>query len=393
MKAYIKRFFIFGLSAILVIAPAAAYATTSLGGWTATDTVIAGATTTINAIKNGANGALKSAVTVAPSASKVGKFLIKGGGAAALLIAVPQLLGEGVDWVLDPANNGISYNSPSDAGGFPVPSPNESWQVASASYLGNFSTAIAAANVLCSSSGYTLDYVAPSQAVYCKDSAGASNYTGVVIIDSKDPSAPYDDDGDGFLPIDTVAAQVISNAASGEPASQDAVKATALEGFAAGEHDAALDAASEPDVGTENPPDTTDPENPPSPTDPAVPFDPSSIIAAINALKAMLAGIMSSITGLSDFVQSSPETPTESTDVVVDAPIDDFETDKNYITFSGSCPPNYSASLSIMGNTVPFSFDYAPICTVMAALKPFIVGAGYLTAAYIIAGYSRGTNG
>lgn len=46
-----------------------------------------------------------------------------------------------------------------------------------------------------------------------------------------------------YLPIDTVAAQVISNAEAGHAPSQEAVKATALEGFAAGEHDAALDAA------------------------------------------------------------------------------------------------------------------------------------------------------
>lgn len=45
------------------------------------------------------------------------------------------------------------------------------------------------------------------------------------------------------IPIDTVAAQVISNAEASHAPSQEAVKATALEGFVAGEYDADLDAA------------------------------------------------------------------------------------------------------------------------------------------------------
>lgn len=90
-----------------------------------------------------------------------------------------------------------------------------------------------------------------------------------------------------------------------------------------------------------------------------------------------------------EWLKREPETP-EITAIDTDNPNDDFDTDKSYVTFTGSCPPPYTASLNVMGNTVPFSFDYSPICGVMSALKPFIVGAGYLTAAYIIAGFSRG---
>ncbi len=90
-----------------------------------------------------------------------------------------------------------------------------------------------------------------------------------------------------------------------------------------------------------------------------------------------------------EWLKREPDAPGSSA-VEVDNPIQDFDTDKSYVTFTGSCPPPYTASLNVMGNTVPFSFDYSPICGVMSALKPFIVGAGYLTAAYIIAGFSRG---
>lgn len=103
------------------------------------------------------------------------------------------------------------------------------------------------------------------------------------------------------MPIDTVAAKVIANAVAGHAPSQEAVKDTALEGFAAGDHDAALDAAAEPATGTENPPDTANPDNTATPSDPAVPFDPSSILAAIGALKAVMTGILSSMTGFFDW--------------------------------------------------------------------------------------------
>lgn len=91
-----------------------------------------------------------------------------------------------------------------------------------------------------------------------------------------------------------------------------------------------------------------------------------------------------------EWLKREPETP-EITAIDTDSPIDDFDSDKSYITFTGSCPPKYTASLSIMGATAPFEFDYTPICTVMSYLKPFIVGAGYMAAAYIIAGHSRGS--
>ncbi|OLF35625.1 hypothetical protein, partial [Psychrobacter sp. Rd 27.2] len=64
-----KRFLAFFLSFVIVFSSTtAAYAASSVGGWTAVDTVIAGATTTINATKTAGGKALKSAVAVAPSA-------------------------------------------------------------------------------------------------------------------------------------------------------------------------------------------------------------------------------------------------------------------------------------------------------------------------------------
>lgn len=366
-----------------------AYANTSVGGWTALDTITAGATNTINATKTAGGKVLNSAITVAPSAAKVGKHLIKGGGAAALAFAMVELLDAGIDWVLDPANNAVKYKTVSDTPLDTIPAgafenyelvwneDRKMWSWSSQYY--------ASPNVGCN------QYVSPSYKYVGFEYKTSTKIACYYAPTSSPANPPAPSENWKTIPIDTVAAKVIANAEAGHAPSQEAVKATALEGFAAGEHDAALDAAAT-ETGTENPPDT---ENPPKDPDaPAEPFDPAGIISAINALKALLAGILSSITGLSDFFQSEPPaepTPTD-TEVIIDSPLDDFDSDKSYITFTGSCPPNYTASLSIMGNTVPFSFDYAPICTVMSALKPFIVGAGYLSAAYIISGVGRSTS-
>lgn len=377
----IRRFFAFVISAFLIFFPVYSYATTSVGGWTALDVITAGSTNTINAVKGAGATAVRSAVAVAPSAVKVGKHLIKGGGAAALLFAVPQLLGDGVDWVLDPANNAIKYKSLGGDVDLTYPSASTLYGVsivAGEPYT-FFPTALIAANALCSAR--KLPYVGHgSNYVYC----GSNRY----VMYSKpnpayNPDAVPDADGYKSLPINVVAEKVIANAEAGHPDSQEAVKATALEGFAAGEHDAALDAAAVPDTGVENPPDT---ENPP--VDPAKPFDPSSIIAAINSLKAMLAGILSSMTGFFDWVQAPvPPDDEEKKDVPFattgDVGLDDVDRFEKRIDFTGQCPVN-DFSFTMMGVTYAKPIPYHHLCGFLEQIAPWLLAMCYLGVAYFV---------
>lgn len=388
----IRRFFAFVISAFLIFFPAYSYATTSVGGWTALDTITAGATNTINAVKGAGATGMRSAVAVAPSAVKVGKHLIKGGGAAALLLAVPQLLGDGVDWVLDPANNRIKYtvdgvNDPNTQG------YGQYYWVMGASIKKDdirFQNATAAGNALCAH--FETTFVAVEKYpnvntayIRCKYPNGSTTLWDVV----RKPNPAYNPDYSGspsvekYIPIDTVAAQVISNAEAGHAPSQEAVKATALEGFAAGEHDAALDAAAVPDTGVENPPDT---ENPP--VDPAAPFDPSSIIAAINSLKAMLAGILSSMTGFFDWVQAPvPPDDEEKKDVPFattgDIGLDDVDRFEKRIEFSGQCPVN-DFSFTMMGVTYAKPIPYYHLCGFLEQIAPWLLAMCYLGVAYFV---------
>lgn len=378
----------------MVFAPAvAANAAVSAGGWTALDTITAGATNTINAVKGAGATGMRSAVAVAPSAVKVGKFLIKGGGAAALLLAVPQLIGDGVDWVLDPANNSVKYL---DSDSTPVLPPVGQLKYFSPRYPTKFFPTAEAAcryQVSTMSSEQGRDYLMLSMSgTKCTYSYQGYPYSDfikstVVTQDDKDKENPVYK----HIPIATVAAKVIANAEAGHAPSQEAVKATALEGFAAGEYDAALDAAAVPDTGVENPTDPTDP-----PKDPAVPFDPAGIISAINALKALLAGILASITGLSDIFNSDP--PPEKTQKETDVPIDDLpptkgasEFDINYINFGGQCPVLPSFNIGIGGASSALTFDMTPLCDMALKIRPAVIAIAYFIGLGVIASAIRET--
>lgn len=387
------------LSLVMVFAPAvAANAATSVGGWTALDTITAGATNTINAVKGAGATGMRSAVTVAASASKVGKHLIKGGGSVALAYAMVELADGAIDWVLDPANNAVKYKDPAIGGG-------NDGSVAGTVYRASWRTDQtdwhSSRTAACLYTMSLLVDILPDDnwqfvgitGSTCKYTRVSGAYQLPLIDKQGVPEGAGVGSGDGYkyIPIDTVAAKVIANAEAGHAPSQEAVKATALEGFAAGEHDAALDAAAVPDTGVENPTDPTDP-----PKDPAAPFDPAGIISAINALKALLAGILSSITGLSDIFNSDP--PPEKTQKETDVPIDDLpptkgasEFDINYINFGGQCPVLPSFNIGIGGASSALTFDMTPLCDMAVKIRPAVIAIAYFIGLGVIASAIRET--
>lgn len=394
MNTIIRRVLAFILSFALIFATTVrANANTSIGGWTALDTITAGATNTINATKTAGGKVLNSAITIAPQASKVGKHLIKGGGAAALAFAMVELADGAIDWVLDPANNRVKYTVPDTGAGsdgstssanrvkyknvyyYTVDSLCKAWAAAERpSNVENFNTGAVHQGLwqcLNKEKGYY-------EQAWNPETNPAYN-----------PDAPSNGTNEKYIPIDVVAAKVISNAEAGHAPSQEAVKATALEGFAAGEHDAALDAAATDagtDAGTENPPDT---ENPPKDPDaPAEPFDPAGIISAINALKALLAGILSSITSLSDFFQSEPPPEPKPEDTVLDIPVPDVVPVDTDINFGGSCPANFEFNGSIFGNSINIVLlDTSKFCGFLSTFVKFpVYAASSLFALYILGG-------
>lgn len=108
--AYLLLFF------LLTSANTTAQANTLAGGsgWRVASTVSNGIGVTVNGAKdiivNGAKKTVTGVANVTPTAGQVGKFMGKNLGAAAVVGAMDLLL-DGVDYVMDPANNSVTYKS------------------------------------------------------------------------------------------------------------------------------------------------------------------------------------------------------------------------------------------------------------------------------------------
>lgn len=423
LRLLYKKFLCVFMSLMIVfISTQSAYATTSVGGWTALDTITAGANNTINATKTAGGKVLKSAVAVAPSAAKVGKHLIKGGGAAALAFAMVELLDAGVDWVLDPANNGVTYTPASGSGD--VPSSSLQYVYINTGGVGGYSATAKAASKFevdaLVAQNASREYLYESDncpavptslinciVVYDAVHARPNKYNvtvGTMVNPNYDPDAgATTPNGKKTIPIETVAAKVIANAQAGHAPSQEAVKATALEGFAAGEHDAALDAAATPDAGTENPPVDT-------PTDPTKPFDPSSILSALAGISAILAGIMSALTGFVDWwkaqwttfstgitgffewVRAEPDTASlqpEPVEVTEGTLVDGWQDKANagYVNMGNTqCPSDVLIPISYMGASTNLSISYVPFCHFASIIRYAVIMGAWIAALMIISG-------
>ncbi len=83
----------------------------SFGQWVINGYASEGASTVVNASRTIGGVATESKALITPNVSQVSKILRAGLGGAALTFAVNELL-DGIDWVMDPANNQIRYKVP-----------------------------------------------------------------------------------------------------------------------------------------------------------------------------------------------------------------------------------------------------------------------------------------
>ena len=375
-----RRFLALFLSFSLIFSSTSALAA-SPAGWSASasDAVISGATATITAFKGSGANAVKAVVAHKPTAVAVGKELIKGGGLVALAYAASQLLGAGVDWVLDPENNRIKYTSVNADGTVDGTCSGTGWYAYGYENLGFYSTGQGACNALAASRGLSSGVFTSSDNKCVAGGGKVLSKTGV--CDASNPTF-VPTTGEQYLPIDTVAAQVISNAEAGHVESQDFVKAVAVGQANAGDLDTALEAVAEPT--TDTPTDT--------PADPTKPFDDSGILAALKKILAML-GLLSllgtisdSLSGLLDWVKGDPETKPEDTELEIDVP--DIAPANTDINFGGQCPAPFVFQGAIFGNPIKIQLlDTAMFCDFLATyVKWPVYAASTLYALYLIGG-------
>lgn len=219
---YRKVLYVF-LSLMIIFANTqSAYAASA---WNITGAVSAGARTVVSASKAG----YKSAVNVAPTVGKVAGTVLKRGNQAYLIYAIAGLIGDGIDYTLDPANNRVKYKADADVVG-------------------------------CNSKiGRPMDYKTPAEAC----AASFSEFTSQPVLTVKPlSSGDYQCLGDSvssliecgtstvkvdkFLTATEVAAKVISNANNGHSPSQALTKDIATEMVIGGQFDADLLAGAVP---------------------------------------------------------------------------------------------------------------------------------------------------
>lgn len=391
-------------------------------GWAATnaDATINGATATIKAFKQGAAGAAQAVINHKPSASAVGKALMRAGGGLALALAATQLVDGALDWVLDPANNTLKYKHPADAPALVNGYWSNMWGEQFATHTLAIQSNCAKHNsglvigVRVSGSAYEhgCEGILGDDGVYA-GSIAVGSYAVTINLDPQAPpiSPPYPERS---IPVmTTVANKVLANAAAGHKDSQDFVKAVAVGQANAGELDKALNAASVPATSTPTAdaptyvdptlPTTGNPDAPTAPVDPTKPFDPSSILAALAGIKSVLTGFVdwwqaqwaTFSTGITEFfqwVRAEPDTASlqpEPVEVSEGTLVDGWENKVNagYVNMGGKqCPSDVLIPISYMGASTNLSLSYVPFCHFASIIRYAVILGAWVAALMIISG-------
>ena len=202
----------------------------SIGGWNVVSNVASGIGAKITATKevmvNGTSKVVTGTANIMPDPSNMGKFMARLGGAALVTEAMNQIL-NGVDYVMDPANNTVTYHKKPDSSASSDPyhptNPtiyynNQNWNLVATTPEG-----------VCKLSGYT--YVKDRTWHWCYAANGGrdqvqSKPNPYYVPNSVPDSTPI------TVPISDVASQVLDQAEqdikTGNPASSAVVLSRAV---------------------------------------------------------------------------------------------------------------------------------------------------------------------
>ncbi len=381
------------LSPIFLMTSANASTLAGGSGWRVASTVANGVGVTVNGAKdiivNGAKKTVTGVANVTPTAGQVGKFLAKNGSAAAV-VGVVDLLLDGVDWVMDPANNQIKYKQGSYA-----------WPYEGTNY-GSSSSACAGALAFLKAK-YTLAQIelrgetlldggnVVRCEIYYNDNYWATPIARTLInTEEEEKTIPLVNLGSRVLeqaesevktgnpavPIATPVTQAAATAVVGEAETDDA-QARPI----AAELDKSASIPTDQTAVGEIAPPTTNPETgQPNPTPLSLEFPvfcswaPSMCILSDKVQQA--------ITDATDWATSEPQQKEPE-----NLEFEDLELDASDVnlTASGSCPQD-SVSFSVMGKSVTLDMSYQPVCDALNFFKPAVLLVGAVASVYIVAG-------
>ena len=400
------------LSIAIVLSPIflmnSANASTLAGGsgWRVASTVANGVGVTVNGVKdiivNGASKTVTGVANVTPTASQVGKFMRNNLGAAAVVGAMDLLL-DGVDYVMDPANNSVQYKTKSDPNNTPKCYSNPG---VSPTCFGSMAAAASAALAYDKSqypSSNVVSYTIDNNTVYLKNQSGQIKniYSfGYVANPNYDPEAASQENQSKSVPLVNLGSQVLDQAETevktGNPAVPIATPvtqaaATAVVGEAATDEIQARPITSELDKSAAIPttetavgeiaPPTTNPETgQPNPTPLSLEFP---VFCSWAPTMCVLADkVQQAITDATDWATSEPQQKDPE-----NLEFEDLELDASDVnlTASGTCPQD-SVSFSVMGKSVTLDMPYQPVCDALNFFKPAVLLVGAVASVYIVAG-------
>lgn len=405
----------------------------AVGGWDLKNPVAQGASTVYDATKNvlinGKKFIKESSVKITPTASQVAKVLARGGAGYALSVAVEQLIGS-VDWVLDPANNQITWSETREVPvgtAYWITQINEAKSTVSASdsctkYMNHMSKYI--------SYGSGISYKNPSTYYYHTHSGGkffycqydvlkagvlqstekvAGQLVGQSTVEEKDKKT---------MPLEVVAQKVISNAESGDTNAQAATTAAAADIVAEAEKDdaKARPIASQAEANaTTKPADAAEAEKANEAQGEAKPNEANPEATDLSLTFPIFCNWAPTICEAAQTVISFPATltewwetanewalsiseawakvkeeyankPTENTDTQLDLPDQPEPNVNTDISFGGSCPASRSVPVSFAGIHTEIEFSFQWFCEVASIAKPVVISISAFAAALIVAG-------
>lgn len=385
---------------IIAIAPnfifyKTANATTATDGWSISKRLVQGATTfydgTKNVVLNGKNYAAKGTAAITPTVSQVSKMIVRTGAVLAVDLAIKVLI-DGVDYVMDPANNRVKYNVPGEVGDwmvngivYPDMTLDQACSAARPSYLHH--------------NGSTCNYGTKDPEVIQASWAYA-------LVSSTTSEERY-------LPYDAVASQIIGDAAGKEDAKAyvSSVADTALDNDEQRQivpqseivnqlNQSQSISSSGTGTGTAVPTTGTgtgtgDPTTSSTPYDLKLEF-PVFCDWAPTVCQAAQSAIDFPKTVAEYWKQTDKWMNSQATDTSDPKPeIKELQLnfdDGNRVTFDQTCPQPQPIELTFMGVSQSASFSYEPLCNFMIMIRPFVIGSAYLIGAYIVMGLSRGNS-
>lgn len=329
------------------------------------------------------NKVQKSTIKLGASVSNVGKGLIKRTPAAAITYAVTALLGKAVDWVMDAENNRIKYTDDTGAGA------GAGGESTSEYYAERNGVPYYSPDAICKAYA---EGAGRKEAVTGSVIGGRWRCTSVIdgllgvgftpsLNPAYDPDAPTTEEK--YIPIDTVAQQVIANADDGHAPSMEVMNNTALDMLEAGLLDAQLESAAEPKQFGQG---ETDPTDPNAPTNPETPTDPTEPTPNPDAKPFELPPFCSWATKVCSFIDWMQAEPPNDTEIELPEPdAQDVDTD---IDFGGQCPDDAGFTMNIFGNDVEFvMMPFSKFCPLLDTyIKPVLVVLGSFMAVTIVGG-------